>query len=82
MGIYTNGREIKERQETKIKQIANKRNYIVLASDGMWDFIREDEIHLIFIEENFKVKKIVKNLTNLAKQRGSQDDISCFVTMV
>ena len=52
--------------------------YIIIASDGVWDIIEENEIYnYSLISKNFKdfcdiiVKKSI--------EKGSMDNISCFV---
>ena len=58
--------------------ISDKDKYIILASDGVWDVIQDDEL--------FKLSQSISNSDEFAKLiiktsllRGSQDNISCIV---
>jgi len=58
--------------------ISEKDRYIVVASDGVWDVISDEELYrlsqTVSNSDEF-VKKIISN----SLMRGTQDNISCFV---
>ena len=61
-----------------IKNIEEDDIFIVIASDGVWDVVEEDEIF------KFSLDKISSNdfsnkIVNLAKERDTHDNISCIV---
>ena len=62
---------------TKI-EINNDDLYLIIASDGIWDVIKDEEISL-FIEIYKETNNICKNLFEECLNRGSTDNISCFV---
>ena len=62
---------------TKI-EIVDDDLYLVIASDGVWDVIKDEEISL-FIEIYKDENNISKNLVKECLNRGSTDNISCFV---
>ena len=61
-----------------IKNIEEDDIFIVIASDGVWDVVEEDEIF------KFSLDKLSSNdfsnkIVNLAKERDTHDNISCIV---
>ena len=76
---------------TEIKIENDYPNYIVLATDGIWDVIKEKEMKdLIEMIENNKMKYInyyitqiiVENIIKTAIDRGSWDNLSCYVIKI
>ncbi len=61
---------------TKI-EINNDDLYLIIASDGVWDVI-EDEEMILFVEIYKDTNNICKNLIKECLNRGSTDNISCF----
>ena len=61
-----------------LKNIEDDDLFVIIASDGVWDVVEEDEIFKmakVKISSNDFSKKIV----NLAKERDTHDNISCIV---
>lgn len=52
--------------------------YLIIASDGVWDVIKDEECKKI-IEYNSHTLEICKNIVIESLNRLSQDNISCFV---
>ena len=50
--------------------------FIVLASDGLWDVVEENELKAY---EHLNANEIAKKLVELALERGSKDNISVLV---
>ena len=59
------------------KLIDQKLNYCVLASDGVWDVLKVDEVAKI--TQNNKIENLAKTIVETAIERGSEDNISCIV---
>lgn len=53
-------------------------NYIIIASDGLWDVIKEEQM-LLFASEEMPADSLSKRLVKMAKEGGSIDNISCIV---
>lgn len=53
---------------------AHAGDYIVLASDGLWDVLSSEEVRIIALGGNFE--KICEKLTQEAINRGSRDNIT------
>ena len=52
--------------------------FVVMASDGVWDVLDEIEVY----DMSFKVKnskEFCNNIVKYAIEKGSTDNISCFV---
>ena len=58
--------------EIKIYDITDKDEYIVLASDGLWELINNKQIESIINNEKCK-EKIAKILINLCIERSAKD---------
>lgn len=62
----------------------NKEHLIVIASDGLWDSVRQQEVAKLAVKavQNWEGLRAFGNaLINLATQeRGATDDISIFLT--
>lgn len=52
--------------------------YLILASDGVWDFIKDEECKGL-IETNSNTLEICRNIVVEALSKYSDDNISCFV---
>jgi len=59
-------------------KICENDKYIILASDGVWDVVADDECLSICNELNDS-KQICDELVNIAINRWSKDNISCIV---
>ena len=54
-------------------------NYCVLASDGVWDTLKLDDVSKIVNENKDNFSNIAKIIVETAKEKGSEDKISCIV---
>ena len=52
--------------------------FIIMASDGVWDVLGESEIYKMSLV-SIKSKDLCNRIVNTAIERGSFDNISCFV---
>jgi serine/threonine protein phosphatase PrpC len=52
--------------------------YIVIASDGIWDSVCEEEL-MQMGGEKLSSDDFSKNLVKLARDKGTRDNISCIV---
>ena len=52
--------------------------FVVIASDGVWDVVEEDEIFK-FAQDKISSNDFSKKITELAKERETHDNISCIV---
>ena len=59
------------------KLIDHNLNYCVLASDGVWDVLKPDEVAKI--TQNRNINELAKIIVETAIDRGSEDNISCIV---
>ena len=59
-------------------ELTNEDLYLIIATDGVWDVI-EDEECLRLTQSNSNTFQICKNIVVESLNRGSQDNISCFV---
>ena len=59
------------------KLIDHNLNYCVLASDGVWDVLKPDEVAKII--HNHKIDEMAKIIVETAIEKGSEDNISCIV---
>ena len=53
-------------------------DYVLLSSDGLSDFVSEEQIRNI-IMENDDINEKTKTLVETARKNGSQDDITIIV---
>ena len=52
----------------------------MIASDGVWDILSpEDVSKIIFAHKDNNFNNIAKIIVETAKERGSEDNISCIV---
>ena len=61
-----------------IKNVEKDDLFIVIASDGVWDVVEENEI-LNMTKEGISSNDFSKKIVNLAKERDTHDNISCIV---
>ena len=61
-----------------IKNIEKDDLFIVIASDGVWDVVEENEI-LKMSQVGISSNDFSKKIVNLAKERDTHDNISCIV---
>eukprot|EP00828_Plagiopyla_frontata_P010808 TRINITY_DN1586_c0_g1_i2.p1 TRINITY_DN1586_c0_g1~~TRINITY_DN1586_c0_g1_i2.p1 ORF type:complete len:261 (-),score=52.08 TRINITY_DN1586_c0_g1_i2:65-847(-) len=54
-------------------------HYLVLASDGLWDVFNDKDEIGTYLDQKKKTEDIAEILVNLAKMKGSRDNISVFV---
>ena len=59
------------------KLIDHNLNYCVLASDGVWDVLKPEEVAKLI--QNKKLEDMAKIIVETSKERGSEDNISCIV---
>ena len=62
----------------KVNVNCNEKNYLILATDGIWDYISEEDIFFITINNNDSMI-ICKNIIDKAKLNGSTDNMTCMV---
>ena len=59
-------------------QVADDDLYLIIASDGVWDVIKDEEL-LNLANPSMNTLAICRNIVLESLNRGSQDNISCFV---
>jgi serine/threonine protein phosphatase PrpC len=60
--------------------ITEKDLFLVLASDGVWDTVTEDDLIEICTKNiNLATGKLSEMIVNYAMEQGSQDNISCLL---
>jgi serine/threonine protein phosphatase PrpC len=65
-------------QEISINE--NKINYIVIASDGIWDIVDDKQLFKMKNElKNENSEEFCNNLVEYSLKGGSKDNISCIV---
>ncbi len=60
------------------KEIAEEDKFIIIACDGVWDVIRDDDA-FVYSKSAKNSKELCEILIKNAKDKGSMDNISCFV---
>ena len=60
------------------KEIMEQENNLVLTCDGIHDYINEDEMEKI-LEEETTAYGVCKKMASLAREHGSEDDISIII---
>lgn len=58
--------------------ITEKDNYIIIASDGIWDIVSENDLN-IFGREDLGAEALCMKLINYAIKGGTLDNVSCIV---
>ena len=61
------------------KLIDHSLRYCVLASDGVWDSLKLDDVSKIINENKDNFNDMAKIIVETAKEKGSEDNISCIV---
>ena len=64
-----------------INQINNDDLFFVIASDGVWDVINEDDL-ITFFNEKKSCKEISDDIIKMSIENGSSDNVSCIVVKV
>ena len=59
-------------------EIEEEDKYIVIASDGVWDVMEDDDSYGLYKNAN-NSKELCNNIVQTSLERGSMDNISCFV---
>ena len=57
--------------------INDKDKYVVIASDGVWDEVKEKEISEMCIDGDISCEALGKKIVDTAIHRGSRDNVSC-----
>jgi serine/threonine protein phosphatase PrpC len=52
--------------------------FLVIASDGVWDFMTDEDMALVCRDDQ-TTKKIAQQVVRISVQRGSRDNISVAV---
>ena len=60
------------------KNIEEDDMFVIIASDGVWDVVEEDEIFKLS-QEKISSSDFSKKIVQLAKERDTHDNISCIV---
>ena len=60
------------------KEIENEDKYLILASDGVWDVVNEDDIFNLS-KNNFESEEFCKNIIQMSKDGDTRDNVSCIV---
>lgn len=71
-------RHLSSEPDIKVEMIDDDVEFIILASDGLWKVMTNDEV-VESIKSIKDVKSAAKHLTEAALARKSKDDISCIV---
>ena len=61
-----------------IKNVEEEDIFVVIASDGVWDVVEENEV-LKMSQGGISSNDFSKKIVNLAKERDTHDNISCIV---
>ena len=61
-----------------IKTIETDDIFVVIASDGVWDVISEEELFCIF-KENLSCQELSKKIIDISLEKNSMDNLSCIV---
>lgn len=69
-------------QHLIINKNSSKNDIVVMASDGIWDVIEDSELIKLASKNKFIVENIVEELVQLAKEKGSTDNISCLALKI
>ena len=64
--------------KTDIDDISNSWKWVVIASDGIWDVFNDDEIGRLSLSYEGS-KEFCNDIIKNAMERGTMDNISCFV---
>ena len=61
------------------KKIEKDDLFVIIASDGIWDVINEEEIYKMGNEKELSSEIFSKKIMDLAKERDTRDNSSCIV---
>ena len=61
-----------------LKNVEDEDLFVIIASDGVWDVVEEDEIFKMS-KDKISSNDFSKKIVNLAKERDTHDNISCIV---
>jgi protein phosphatase 1L len=61
--------------------ISERDRYIVIASDGVWDVISDEELYTLHLTVS-NSDEFTKLIVKTALTRGSEDNISCIVIKI
>jgi serine/threonine protein phosphatase PrpC len=62
----------------KVNVNFNEKNFLILATDGIWDFVSEEDIYFITMN-NTDSMVICRDVVDKAKVNGSTDNMTCIV---
>ena len=62
----------------KVNVNFNEKNFLILATDGIWDFVNEEDIYFITMN-NTDSMVICRDVVDKAKVNGSTDNMTCMV---
>lgn len=62
----------------KISINFNEKYFLILATDGIWDFVSEEEMFFITMNNNDSMN-ICKLIVDKAKENGSTDNMTCII---
>ena len=65
-----------------IKKIEKDDFFVIIAFDGIWDVINEDELFKIGNEKKLSSEAFSKKIMDIAKERDTRDNSSCIVIKV
>ena len=69
---------ISEPNINKVNVNFNEKYFLIMATDGIWDFISEEDIFFNTMNNNDSMN-VCKNIVNKAKDNGSTDNMTCMV---
>ena len=61
------------------KKIGKEENYLIIASDGVWDVINEEELKGYISKKNLSASELSALVINEALKNYSRDNVSCIV---
>ena len=61
------------------KKIDNDDLFVIIASDGIWDVINEEELFKMGNEKELSSEAFSKKIMDIAKERDTRDNSSCIV---
>jgi protein phosphatase 1L len=65
--------------EVVTRKLQEDDDYLILASDGLWDCVSNQEAVSVVEDLKHDIKHAAKTLCDLAFQRGSMDNITTFI---
>lgn len=61
------------------KKIGKEENFLIIASDGVWDVIHEEELNGYISKKNLSASELSALIINEALRNYSRDNVSCIV---